>query len=61
MSQAQGKSFLQSGHTPTLLAAFLYFDLSFMCWVLLGPLGIQIAKALHLEPAHKGLMVEVGS
>lgn len=57
MSQAQGKSFLQSGHTPTLLAAFLYFDLSFMCWVLLGPLGIQIAKALHLDPAHKGLMV----
>ena len=28
-----------------------------MCWVLLGPLGIQIAKALHLDPAHKGLMV----
>ncbi len=28
-----------------------------MCWVILGPLGIQIAKALHLDPAHKGLMV----
>jgi nitrate/nitrite transport system ATP-binding protein len=36
---------------------FLYFDFSFMCWVLLGPLGIQISKALHLDPAHKGLMV----
>ena len=24
------KSFLQAGHTPTLLAAFLYFDLAFM-------------------------------
>ncbi|MDE2239202.1 MAG: NarK/NasA family nitrate transporter [Rhodospirillales bacterium] len=57
MSQAQSKSFLKSGHFATLLAAFLYFDLSFMCWVLLGPLGIQIAKALNLDPAHKGLMV----
>lgn len=57
MSQTQSKSFLKSGHFPTLLAAFLYFDLSFMCWVMLGPLGIQIAKALDLDPAHKGLMV----
>jgi len=57
MSLPQPKSFLKSGHFPTLLAAFLYFDMSFMCWVLLGPLGIQIAKALHLDPAHKGLMV----
>ena len=57
MSQAQSKSFLKSGHFPTLLAAFLYFDFSFMCWVLLGPLGIQIAKTLNLDPAHKGLMV----
>ena len=57
MSQAQSKSFFKSGHFATLLAAFLYFDLSFMCWVLLGPLGIQIAKALNLDPAHKGLMV----
>ena len=57
MSQAQSKSFFKSGHFATLLAAFLYFDFSFMCWVLLGPLGIQIAKALNLDPAHKGLMV----
>jgi NNP family nitrate/nitrite transporter-like MFS transporter len=57
MSVSDQKSFLKSGHLPTLFAAFLYFDMSFMCWVLLGPLGIQIAKALHLDPAHKGLMV----
>ncbi|HTQ71451.1 MAG TPA: nitrate/nitrite transporter [Acidocella sp.] len=57
MSLSGEKSFLKSGHLPTLLAAFLYFDFSFMCWVLLGPLGIQISKALHLDPAHKGLMV----
>lgn len=51
------KGFLKAGHLPTLFASFLYFDLSFMVWVLLGPLGVAVAKALHLDPAHKGLMV----
>ncbi|MFZ2628982.1 MAG: nitrate/nitrite transporter [Rugosibacter sp.] len=51
------KSFLQSGHTPTLLAAFLYFDLAFMVWVILGPLGVQIAQDLQLTHAQRGLMV----
>ena len=51
------KSFLQAGHTPTLLAAFLYFDLAFMVWVILGPLGVGIAKDLGLSHAEKGLMV----
>ena len=39
------KSFLQAGHTPTLIAAFLYFDLAFMVWVLLGPLAVGIAAS----------------
>jgi len=51
------KEFLKAGHLPTLLAAFLYFDLSFMTWVLLGPLGVSIAAELHLNAAQKGLMV----
>ena len=51
------KTFLQSGHTPTLLTSFLYFDLAFMVWVLLGPLGIQISADLGLAPAQKGFMV----
>ncbi|MDP2432438.1 MAG: nitrate/nitrite transporter [Pseudomonadota bacterium] len=51
------KGFWQSGHTPTLLSAFLYFDLAFMVWVLLGPMGVQIAADLQLTPAQKGLMV----
>lgn len=51
------KSFWQAGHTPTLFSAFLYFDLSFMVWVLLGPLAVQIAADLQLTPAQKGLMV----
>jgi NNP family nitrate/nitrite transporter-like MFS transporter len=50
-------SFWKSGHKPSLFAAFLYFDLSFMVWVMLGPLGVQIAKDLALSPAQKGLMV----
>jgi NNP family nitrate/nitrite transporter-like MFS transporter len=50
-------SFLKSGHSPTLIAAFLYFDVAFMVWVLLGPLGPVIAKSLELNSAEKGLMV----
>ena len=53
------RSFLKAGHTPTLFAAFLYFDLSFMVWVLLGPLGVAIAKDFGLDPAQKGFMVAV--
>ncbi|AJP74643.1 MFS transporter [Sphingomonas hengshuiensis] len=51
------KGFWSSGHVPTLVAAFLYFDLAFMVWVLLGPLAPEIAKTLHLSAAEKGLMV----
>lgn len=50
-------SFWQVGHWPTLLASFLYFDLAFMVWVILGPLAPEIAKTLALTPAEKGLMV----
>ncbi|HEX7741402.1 MAG TPA: MFS transporter, partial [Sphingobium sp.] len=52
-------SFWKAGHTPTLIAAFLYFDLAFMVWVLLGPLAPSISKTLGLTPAEKGLMVAV--
>ena len=51
------KGFWKSGHTPTLLSAFLYFDIAFMVWVMLGPLGVQIAASLELTPAQKGMMV----
>ncbi len=53
------KSFWQSGHRPTLIAAFLYFDVAFMVWVLLGPLAPIISKDLGLSAAQKGLMVGV--
>src|SRR3954462_8110757 len=50
-------SFWKAGHTPTLLASFFYFDLSFMVWVLLGPLAVQISNDIGMTPAQKGLMV----
>ncbi|MGO8833369.1 MAG: MFS transporter [Roseiarcus sp.] len=51
------RGFLRAGHLPTLVAAFLYFDVSFMVWVMLGPLAVFIARDLHLSPAEKGLIV----
>ncbi|TCM15768.1 NNP family nitrate/nitrite transporter-like MFS transporter [Novosphingobium sp. PhB165] len=56
---APATSFWKAGHAPTLIAAFLYFDLAFMVWVLLGPLAPEISKTLGLTPAEKGLMVAV--
>ncbi|MGB8353369.1 MAG: MFS transporter, partial [Chthoniobacteraceae bacterium] len=49
----------KSGHWPTLLTAFLYFDVSFMVWTMLGPLGVQIGESLGLTAQQKGLMVAV--
>ena len=43
------KEFLKAGHAPTLFSAFLYFDMSFMVWVLLGALGVQIAAKVRAQ------------
>jgi len=53
------REFRKAGHGPTLAAAFLYFDVSFMVWVILGPLGPFIGQALHLSAAQKGLLTAV--
>jgi NNP family nitrate/nitrite transporter-like MFS transporter len=45
------------GHWPTLATAFLYFDVSFMVWTMLGALGALIAPALGLSAQQKFLMV----
>ncbi len=37
------------GHAPTLFMAFLYFDVSFMVWTMLGPLSTEITEALALN------------
>ena len=55
--RASPTSFWKAGHPPTLLASFLYFDVAFMVWVMLGPLAPIISKQLALDPAQKGFMV----
>lgn len=53
------KQFLRSGNPGTLFSAFLYFDISFMIWVMLGPLGNFIAKEFSLSASQKGLMTAI--
>ncbi len=53
------KNFMKSGHFPTLIAAFLYFDVSFMVWVLLGPLAPFLGEQLHLTATQKGLLTAI--
>ena len=53
------KTFWQQGHKPTLIMAFLYFDVAFMVWNMLGPLAPIISERLGLTPAEKGFMVAV--
>lgn len=53
------KGFLKSGHAPTLFSSFLYFDISFMIWVLLGATSTFIVADFDLTPAQKGLMVGI--
>ena len=48
-----------AGHAPSLAAALLHFDVSFMAWVLLGALGAYIGEDLGLSASAKGLMVAV--
>lgn len=50
---------LKSGHTPTLFAAFFYFDACFAVWVLNGAMGPFLTDAFRLTPAQTGLMVSV--
>lgn len=53
------KAFLKSGHAPTLLASFLYFDFTFAIWVLNGAMAPFISETFSLTPAQKGFMISV--
>jgi NNP family nitrate/nitrite transporter-like MFS transporter len=53
------KGFSRAGHTPSLVASLLHFDVSGMVWVLLGALGAYVAADLDLNSAQKGLMVAI--
>ncbi len=53
-----------AGHFPTLLAAFLYFDFSFMVWTMLGPLATEISESLAahgftLDPNQKATLLAI--
>ena len=51
--------FRRAGHWPSLLCAFLYFDISFMVWVLLGALANSIGPEFGLSDSRKGFLVAV--
>lgn len=53
------KTFLKSGHAPTLFSAFLYFDFCFAIWVLNGAMAPFISEEYHLSPSQKGFMISV--
>ncbi|SEK69171.1 MFS transporter, NNP family, nitrate/nitrite transporter [Roseateles sp. YR242] len=53
------RTFLRSGHAPTLGAAFLYFACSCCIWVLNGALAPFISEAYQLTASQKGLMLSI--
>src|SRR3954453_1100423 len=53
------REFRRAGHTPSLIAALLHFDVSFAIWVILGALGAYIAEDLGLTAAEKGVLVAI--
>src|SRR5713226_524244 len=53
------RGFSKVGHWPSLLSAFLYFDTSFMVWVLLGALANSIVPDFQLNNAERGLMLAI--
>ena len=53
------KGFLRAGHFPTLIAALLYFDVSFMTWVLFGPLAPFLREDMGLTATQQGLVTAI--
>jgi len=51
--------FRKAGHWPTLLAAFLYFDIGFMAWTSLGPLVVYVTKQMNLAVDEKFVLVAI--
>jgi MFS transporter, NNP family, nitrate/nitrite transporter len=53
------RTFLKSGHAPTLGAAFFYFACSCCIWVMNGAMAPFISEAYKLSPAEKGVMLSI--
>ena len=48
---------LRAGHWPSLVGAWLHFEVSFMAWLLIGALGVLIADDFGLTASQKGILV----
>ena len=53
------RTFLQSGHAPTLGAAFFYFAFSCCIWVMNGAMAPFISETYQLSPTQKGVMLSI--
>jgi MFS transporter, NNP family, nitrate/nitrite transporter len=53
------RTFLKSGHAPTLGASFFYFACSCCIWVMNGAMAPFISEAYKLSPAEKGVMLSI--
>jgi NNP family nitrate/nitrite transporter-like MFS transporter len=51
--------FCRAGHLPTLVSALLYFDVSFMAWVILGPIAPFLRQQFGLSATEQGLLVAI--
>jgi NNP family nitrate/nitrite transporter-like MFS transporter len=49
----------RNGHWPSLLGAWLHFEVSFMTWLLISALSVPIAEEFTLSPTQKGLLIAV--
>ena len=55
----EGWQALRSGHWPSLLGAWLHFEVSFVVWLLIGALSIPISEEFGLSAFQKGLLVGI--
>jgi NNP family nitrate/nitrite transporter-like MFS transporter len=53
------RGFAAAGHLPTLIAALVYFDVSFMAWTLLGPLAPFLRDDLGLTATQQGMLTAI--
>lgn len=53
------RSFLKAGHSPTLLASFIYFTYCCGVWVTNGAMAPFIKESLQLSPTQLGVMLSV--
>lgn len=59
MAITTDKGFWKSGHIPTLFLAFLYFDVSFMVWMVNAAMAPFLSQQFQLSLEQKGMMLAV--